>query len=133
MIGITHKRRLEQIANSLEAIHKEILDGYYEDDCLQDAVDCQVEINRIVWKLNQLRGGTDMDMWCDVWTPVTEGMPNEGDMVLVTLKPNQYGQVNTDYWKADNEDDWYYYKDEVIAWMPLPRPYEKGESHEDIH
>ena len=57
MTGITHKRRLEQINSNLVAIHKEILDGYHEDDELQEAVYCQIEINRIVYQLNKLNGG----------------------------------------------------------------------------
>ena len=55
MIGITHRRRLEQINSNLEAINEEINNGYYEDDALQEAVYCQIEINRMVWKLNKLR------------------------------------------------------------------------------
>ena len=61
MIGITHKRRLEQILSNLESINSEIHDGYWEDDCLQEAVYCQIEINRLVFKLNKLNGGEGGD------------------------------------------------------------------------
>lgn len=61
------------------------------------------------------------------WIPVTERMPEEGDMVLVSLGQDRgrYGKVDVDYWKADGENDWYYFKDEVVAWRPMPKPYEE--------
>ena len=55
MSEITHKERLWQIDLNLMAINQEIRDGHWQDDCLQEAVYCQVEINRMVWELNQLR------------------------------------------------------------------------------
>ena len=54
---LAHTERFKQINSDLVAIHKEILDGYHEYGELQEAVYCQVEINRIVYQLNKLMGG----------------------------------------------------------------------------
>ena len=67
------------------------------------------------------------------WIPVTERMPEVGQMVLVTLKSkrsDRIGHVDADYWKADGEDDWYYFKEDVLAWMPLPDPYREDETND---
>lgn len=67
------------------------------------------------------------------WIPVTERMPEVGQMVLVTLKSkrsDRIGQVDADYWRADGEKDWYYFQDDVLAWMPLPDPYKDGDANE---
>lgn len=66
------------------------------------------------------------------WIPVTERMPEVGQMVLVTLKSkrsDRIGQVDADYWKTDGEDDWYYFKEDVLAWMPLPDPYKEDNAN----
>ena len=66
------------------------------------------------------------------WIPVSERLPKEYDLVLVTEK---YGFVDTAHF-AHNDltemDEWIAADDEtfdVIAWMPLPQPY-KGESED---
>ena len=54
MNDLTQGKRLDKAMQSLELIYQEILNGKIDDDCLQAAVYCQVEINRIVFKLNEL-------------------------------------------------------------------------------
>jgi hypothetical protein len=50
-------------------------------------------------------------------------LPETGSHVLVFLKD---GYIGTDDYFSYGFDD---FKDDVIAWMPLPEPYvEKGES-----
>jgi len=48
--------------------------------------------------------------------------------VLVT---NKYGRVEIDTFVADEEEGCYFIQnrgyDAVLAWMPLPEPYKKGE------
>jgi hypothetical protein len=60
---------------------------------------------------------------CECWIPCSERLPETGSHVLVFLKD---GYIGTDDYFSYGFDD---FKDDVIAWMPLPEPYvEKGES-----
>lgn len=47
------KERLEEALNILEGVYKEMREGYIDLDAPQAAVYCQVEINRIVFKINE--------------------------------------------------------------------------------
>lgn len=66
------------------------------------------------------------------WIPVSERLPKEYDLVLVTEK---YGFVDTARFVHNDfteMDEWIVADDEtidVIAWMPLPQPY-NGESED---
>ena len=53
------KERIQEANKLLSQVWSEMELGYVDDDCLQDAVYCQVDINRIVWKLNSLNYGND--------------------------------------------------------------------------
>ena len=61
------------------------------------------------------------------WIPVTERLPKERSVVLVT---DWRGNVYTDRFieEIDTKPIWRdIFSDGVLAWMPLPEPY-KGES-----
>ena len=58
------------------------------------------------------------------WIPVSERLPDKGGLYFVT-KENDYGKyVSTEWFYQDNtwSTGW-----KVIAWMPMPKPYEEGE------
>ena len=55
------------------------------------------------------------------WIPVDEGLPEALQSVLVT---STSGRVYTSYIA---HGDWEY-GGEVIAWQPLPKPYDKGDA-----
>ena len=68
------------------------------------------------------------------WIPVTEGLPEEGKDVLVC---DAYGFIYTAECEVISDDEWldwqwyesveYMPKDDVVAWMPLPEPWEGEE------
>ncbi len=66
------------------------------------------------------------------WTPITEGLPNSQEPVIVSVQDDSgdtrfnytaSGWITPDkeYWIVDDEVNYY-----VIAWMPMPEPW-KGE------
>lgn len=72
------------------------------------------------------------------WMPVSEMLPKEGDIVLVTLKIDwSYGkgtdiETQIDIATYYGEDGFGMFCDwnegqtvEVVAWMPLPEPYKE--------
>ena len=59
----------------------------------------------------------------DPWIPVSERLPEDTGYYLTTTK---YGEVYCDYWTGISFDR----SETVIAWMPLPAPYEPQESEE---
>ena len=56
------------------------------------------------------------------WTPVSEGLPKEDNDYLVTYM--SYGErlVSKSWFNTRNG----FIYDNVIAWRPLPEPYQKG-------
>jgi hypothetical protein len=58
------------------------------------------------------------------WIPVTDELPEPFELVLVTtvdqfeIRRLRQGWWNGDLWRL------YYGNDKVIAWMPLPKPYD---------
>ena len=70
------------------------------------------------------------------WIPVTERLPNNDDWVIVTIldergdTPFKYTDFGwylevANCWIIDSEQ-----RTDVIAWMPLPKPYRGGENGE---
>lgn len=78
------------------------------------------------------------------WTPCSEGLPDVGERCLVTLS-NKVVAIGTLHSAGEYVDDfgyvvrwgqrWHlepssmmiaYPKDSVVAWMPRPKPYERG-------
>lgn len=82
---------------------------------LGSAYDVEEEINR----LKKFR-----------WIPVTERLPEKNGNYLITYRlpwKSETGEdryeVDMDYWQWNTWDD----DNDVVAWMPLPDPYEVEE------
>lgn len=63
------------------------------------------------------------------WIPVSERLPEKNVWVLVTVEKS--GKCFQEIMRRSNYfeawiDDIDYYTDEIIAWQPLPEPYEEG-------
>ena len=70
-----------------------------------------------------------------VWTPISEDLPKEEKPIILCtdsghvvegLYYGKHGKQMHDIWKIYEFDE-PYLDDEIVAWMPLPRPY-KGEN-----
>ena len=63
MIKIEKRSQAERLAiaeSLLDSVCEEVSEGNIETtDVLQTAVNCQVQIGRIVWKLNKVRYGNE--------------------------------------------------------------------------
>lgn len=64
------------------------------------------------------------------WIPVSERLPEDNTRVLVTVKvENREPKVRSGYYymdghfHIDNGDCWESRDKELLAWMPLPKPY----------
>ena len=65
------------------------------------------------------------------WIPVTESLPEEGLTVLILAENGhiEFGQRDEDKWEwlAESIADYWTEAEEVIAWQPLPEPYEESD------
>ena len=62
------------------------------------------------------------------WIPVTERLPDEMGMYLVTLDYQEKGKGVVSLWFHNDEIGWNRgWNENVTAWMPLPKPYKEGE------
>lgn len=55
------------------------------------------------------------------WIPINERLPRENGYYLTST---EFNEVYCDYW----EDKRFNRTEKVIAWMPLPAPFEQKES-----
>ena len=66
----------------------------------------------------------------DSWIPVSERLPSERGWYLITVQEvNRFTDV--DYYYGNSEWDEVSSKQEVIAWMPLPKPYREESEVEE--
>jgi hypothetical protein len=70
------------------------------------------------------------------WIPCSERLPDIGELVFITQNRGDGDKtVETAYLTSDGPNDLYWSNelfksretDEVLAWMPLPKPYEGGD------
>ena len=64
------------------------------------------------------------------WIPVSERLPEFGDEVLTYSNSGfiEKQRLENPYYKHwENQENAWSEFDEVIAWMPMPKPYKKGE------
>jgi hypothetical protein len=55
----------------------------------------------------------------DQWIPCSEELP-EGYTAVIACSTD--GDIHLNHYMTER-GYWYYYKDEITAWMPLPEPY----------
>lgn len=116
------KDRLKQYKDEYSKYGK--YDGLYVADVLE--------------MLEQLQGDLEQDEKENGWIPVSERLPEEDGRYLVTFKSGikirmvGYGSCKRTVLGYPIGHGWYsleeaqyYAEDSIIAWMPLPEPYEE--------
>lgn len=119
----------------------EVLDGYYirTPNKPQSVVaEIKIDTDEIIKRISALPSAeayfTDGNKIAE-WIPCSERLPSESGDYLCTIPLNAdetYTEVLTFYkgkFYEDDTDEWgALYHDDVLAWMPLPKPYrEDGE------
>ncbi len=61
------------------------------------------------------------------WIPVSERLPEESGEYLITIKDRTYLEIS---WFYPSNKEWSYRNAEIIAWMPLPKPYKERSDKE---
>lgn len=51
--------RIKKANRLLQEVYEEVLNGYIDNDIIQEAVNTQVTVNRLVFELNECRGGQE--------------------------------------------------------------------------
>lgn len=114
---IVEKNLLDAIGHCEEVARKNYTDG---------CIECAKEHEQLAEWLKELLERRKVSEWI----PVEEHLPEEGQMVLITLKHNMRKYIkksrysNETFWNADAR--WVLFKDDaILAWMPLPEPYKQ--------
>lgn len=112
--------------------------GAYEDTGLMpDEIgklnaETQEEARKMLKKVAKLSEKIEKAQERTRWIPVTERLPESGSMVLVSLEgisiPDiaECGGTSQEGIKFRPVDNDFAYAKGIVAWMPLPEPYEEG-------
>lgn len=117
---------------AIDIVHKTIL-GFF-DVVADDSEEPMNEKDKLLLEVNKAVCNAIKDMPDDErktgWIPVTERLPEDKQSVLVWCP--QYKNIYCAYL---NKEQWWIFgafvqivPNEVVAWMPLPKPYEGSET-----
>lgn len=63
------------------------------------------------------------------WIPCSDRLPGKMGMYLATVDYKKHGRAVISIWFHNSEIGWdARFKNDVLAWMPLPEPYKRGET-----
>ena len=122
-----------------DALIKIIENTYLEGDSkLSFRVDGATE-DTLIGKFQTIDIISDMPTVCDIeWIPVSERLPTpretENMIAKYYLIQNEYGDMMVARYVGKGWEQMYqhdYIEDKVVAWMPLPKPYEPQESEDN--
>ena len=101
-------------------------DQYRIEYCKEHGIDRSISMEMVRIRLHNLPPATPKQRWI----PVGERLPEQLKDVIVTdietSNTYQSRYFGNGYWECDNG----YFRNRIIAWMPLPKPYEPQESED---
>ena len=105
---------------------------YHEGECLKAVQRVGFDVNKeelakaLAYDRGQYEKGYEDGLNADKWIPCSEEYPEEGVMVLVYDSKHDAIDV-AEFLCPHWHTRWSKMDEEVIAWQPLPAPYQKGE------
>ena len=122
--AIQHCKEKEE---ELKKQHSELLERpNFDRQIVADCWECARDHEQLAAWLEELRDRRNADRWI----PVTERLPEESDFYLVTITDEHITYVNTLFFTKRTAYMWEHGK-RIIAWKPLPKPYESKATNED--
>ena len=99
----------------------EILEMFLHKECSLARTEFAYDANTVWHAVRKAKNALEASQWI----PVSEGLPEVGQYVLVSMDMNYVATATFrgDYWESTFDLDW----EEVVAWMELPKPYEVKE------
>ena len=96
----------------------EILEMFLHKECSLARTEFAYDANTVWHAVRKAKNALEASQWI----PVSEGLPEVGQYVLVSMDMNYVATATFrgDYWESTFDLDW----EEVVAWMELPKPYE---------
>ena len=135
---IKHLRQMSsvtsQFSSGLEKNSKELEKDFGESDCIsradvkraiEDALqsdNCDYDLRDFLDDLVDIPSVTPQE---PRWIPVSERMPEEQGLYLVTIKSGDKYYIDTDLYNTLYKKG--FRTPNVVAWMPLPQPYREVE------
>ena len=117
----------------LERLEESYIDCFHQGDYkFNNAID---KAEQIVQEVAE-EFATDTNVGTNGWIPCSEKLPELRQNVLVTVKYTGFMGMHG-YWiktgHMEAENDWWgdCAGGEVIAWKPLPKPFQKGDNNEN--
>lgn len=117
----------------LDVIHNTIYQFF--DVCSDDEEVPMSDKNRLLLEVNKAICDNINVLPQGEWIPVSERLPKAGEYVGNVAKyylvQNEYGDMlvaryaRSEYWEQIYQHT--PIADEIVAWMPLPQPYKKGD------
>ena len=97
---------------------KAVLDITWQDPSYADPLNVLTEVRDKVRKLPSVIPQKPK------WIPVTEGLPEKDGLYLVSVKNDNLRRYSKTCWYSDKN---WFARHDVVAWQPLPEPYEGGQ------
>ena len=136
-VGDALDKAIEIVKHEAEKYNNAIIDGKY---CFQSCA-CTEKCDKCSRFCNgDIDWYENIDNWIEEynngWIPCSEKLPELRQDVLVTVKYTGFMGMHG-YWiktgHMEAENDWWgdCAGGEVIAWQPLPKPFQKGDNNEN--
>lgn len=135
---------VEALYMAIEALEQEPCDDCISKTLALEILNAMANVDKDNIKVyskvySQIKDIPSVTQRCEKWIPVTERLPEIGDTVIISGKMKYKGDKDYEEFvdvaifevtqRFETFNDWYEGQDEfeIVAWQPLPEPYEETE------